>query len=206
MAERPLRPALLISLLAHLLLLVLTGQRPSPSPEPPPTGGLTLLLEDASTGLRGETLVVESVGSVTASPRQSGDAVADGAVGEEDAAHAETLRVGLEPLDGDVGWEPERRPVELGEPRPLAWAEDLEPPRELRYGDWEGEVLLALYIDPSGTPSRVWVVESSGEPLADRDAVDYAYASRWSPATWNGDPIGREVRTLIRYRRLRMLW
>lgn len=209
MSNPTLKTALLLSLLLHLLLVSLPRET-EPALEAPEPRVPTLLLDPAtpspapggfSVSKNVETTAVEPV--IQASKRP-------GKAAPRGSGHAPPGNVPVpstpQPFESAGAFEFFEFTGELIEPRPLAWNDELEPPRELLGTDWRGEVLLALYIDQSGTPRRVRVVESSGEALADRDAVDYAYASRWLPATRGGEAVGREVQALIRYRVRRRMW
>ncbi len=212
MNPRPLKTALLLSLLLHLLLVSLPWEAASVAQTPEPRTP-TLLLVSSAPDPAPPAFSVSSDVVLSAPAPVIPAAKRPGKASPQLRGFSQTATTPVPPTPHprespgtNEFFEHTEFTGELIEPRPLVWDDELEPPRELLGADWRGEVLLALYIDDAGTPRRVEVVESSGEPLADRDAVDYAYASRWRPATRDGVPIGREVRALIRYRVSRRVW
>jgi TonB family protein len=203
------RQALLASLLVHLALICLVGDR-SPVAETDP---------------RPEAVLIELRPSTSRAPGSGGFSVVEPVAGSP----------AVSVVAADVDSAPQARPVEssvdgeapafvtLGGGGPFsglgggAGAEGADQPRlvrtaplqprpELLGDDWEGTVLLRLYIDDAGLPLSVRVQESSGNPHADADALQYAQQSRWQPATRNGRPVGGWVDWLIRYERQPKRW
>ncbi|MDA1053637.1 MAG: energy transducer TonB [Planctomycetota bacterium] len=66
--------------------------------------------------------------------------------------------------------------------------------------NWEGTVLLRVYIDAGGTVDEVEVARSSGHPVLDGAAVTAVRRWRGSPATQNGQAISTTELLPVRFK------
>lgn len=73
-------------------------------------------------------------------------------------------------------------------------------PATARRNGWEGKVMLRLTITASGTVSLVEVVQSSGHPMLDAEAVATVRTWRGVPATLNGQPVETVELLPVRFR------
>jgi len=199
-----LRSGILLSVLAHLLLLraLVAG---SGTVEPPARNCRELPIE---VNLESSEVVVEPPGM----PEASGPSprVESGPVEAEIASRPlspEPVNFG-EPLGGPLG-EPVAE-ADLGpSPGPPETVRVVEPtgifapdapPLKLNDRRWEGEVKVGVYVAADGRPGKVWVIESSGRREADLDALDFFTKTLWSPATVDGEPVGWVLERTVAYR------
>ncbi len=63
-------------------------------------------------------------------------------------------------------------------------------PLEAREHGEQGRVLLSIHIAPSGRPTQVDIVTSSGFAILDKSAQTTVQGWQFSPAEMNGKPVG----------------
>lgn len=92
--------------------------------------------------------------------------------------------------------EGEQPPVAVNPESPVVYPADLYEQRV------EGDVMLQLWIDPTGVvdPDSVWIAESSGYPALDSAAAHAAPLLRYAPAMRDGLPIGIRFLQPIQFR------
>jgi TonB family protein len=198
-----LRSGILLSVLAHLLLLrglsVGTGTVEPPDKscrelpvlvslessetvaEPPGMPEAVSLTPQTESGSAEAEIVPQSRPSQRANP--------DEAVGSFGEAVAEA---DLGPSPGSPATVEVVEPTDLYLPDP--------PPLKLDDRRWEGEVRVGVYVAPDGRPGKVWVIESSGRREADLDALAFFAETRWKPATIDGEPVGWVLERTVAYR------
>jgi protein TonB len=95
------------------------------------------------------------------------------------------------------GARPQVMPRVLNRPAPFAY------PRALFDAKMDGDVLLALWIDTSGTPVRdsTAVREHAKIAAFDSAALEGAKALRFSPAMQDGQPVAVQVLLPVQFRR-----
>ncbi len=71
--------------------------------------------------------------------------------------------------------------VDTSRPTPVVY------PKGAQRAGEEGTVVLRVFVNTSGKPSRVNVVKSSGYPDLDNAAVETAFGWRYVPAIRDGD-------------------
>ncbi len=89
--------------------------------------------------------------------------------------------------------------VEMTDPTPIARLPDPEYPEELIGIGWEGECTVGFYIDEEGDVRKAWIIRSTGESAADEAALITARASKWNPATIDGEPEARQISITFRF-------
>ncbi|MCX7020767.1 MAG: TonB family protein [bacterium] len=199
-----LRSGILLSVLAHLLLLraLVAG---AGSVEPPARNCRELPI---AVSLESSEAVVEPPGMPEAlspsSRAQSGPVEADIAsrpLSSEPITIGKSLGepVGKPVAEADL--DPSPGPpaaVEVVEPTGISTPD--APPLKLNDRRWEGEVRVGVYVAPDGHPGKVWIIESSGRREADLDALAFFAKTMWSPATIDGEPVGWVLERTVAYR------
>jgi len=204
-----LRSGILLSVLAHLLLL--RGLVAGPGSVEPPARNCREL--PIAVSLESSEAVVEPPGMPEAlspaTPVVSGSVETEAAAAspENRSRPLSTEPVGLgEPieetdLDPSSGTPSTARVVE-----PTGIFVPDAPPLKLNDRRWEGEVRVGVYIAPDGRPGKVWIIESSGRREADLDALAFFAKTLWRPATVNGDPVGWVLERTVAYRQPAYFW
>ncbi len=86
------------------------------------------------------------------------------------------------------------KPPELVEKGPLVY------PLEAKLQHIQGDVLVGMSVGVDGTVQDVRVLRSSGFPILDETAIDYASKLRFRPALIDGEPIASNTQMLLKFR------
>ncbi len=198
-----IRSGILLSVLAHLLLLrgLVAG---TGSVEPPSRACNELPI---AVSLQSSEAVVEPPGmpeilvpvptTVPASVKT--ELTADSAGIEAPQLSPETMNLGGPIGEADLGPSPDT-PSTARVVEPTGRYLPDAPPLKLNDRRWEGEVRVGVYVTPDGRPGKVWVIESSGRREADLDALDFFAKTLWNPATVDGEPVGWVLERTVAYR------
>ncbi len=85
-------------------------------------------------------------------------------------------------------------PPELVKKGPLVY------PLEAKLQHIQGDVLVGMSVGVDGTVQDVRVLRSSGFPILDETALDYASKLRFRPALIDGQPIASSTQMLLKFR------
>lgn len=85
------------------------------------------------------------------------------------------------------------------DPKPIGGLPEPAYPESARDAGWEGDCMVGLYIDESGSVRKAWIIRSTGREDADANAIAAARGSRWSPGTQGGRAIARQISVTFRF-------
>jgi TonB family protein len=196
-----IRSGILLSVLAHLLLLRALSAGPG-SVEPPARVcnelPVVVDLEAERVEPPGMPEVVVPTPTPVSAPVET-EVAADSAGIEPRSLAPETLSLGEPVGEADLGPSPDM-PSSTRVVEPTGVFLPDAPPLKLNDRRWEGEVRVGVYVTPDGRPGKVWVIESSGRREADLDALDFFAKTLWNPATVDGEPVGWVLERTVAYR------
>ncbi len=85
------------------------------------------------------------------------------------------------------------------DPKPIGGLPEPVYPESARDAEWEGDCMVGLYIDESGSVRKAWIIRSTGRSDADENALAAARGSNWSPGTQGGRAIARQISVTFRF-------
>ena len=85
------------------------------------------------------------------------------------------------------------------DPKPIGGLPEPVYPESARDAGWEGDCMVGLYIDESGSVRKAWIIRSTGREDADANAIAAARGSNWNPGTQGGRAIARQISVTFRF-------
>ncbi|MCD4733479.1 energy transducer TonB [bacterium] len=85
------------------------------------------------------------------------------------------------------------------DPTPIGGLPEPTYPESARDAGWEGDCMVGLYIDESGSVRKAWIIRSTGREDADANAITAARGSNWNPGMQGGRAIARQISVTFRF-------